>query len=88
MPRLTDNPAAFPRPASEFTKSGTCPDGNDPIDSQDGMSLRDYFAGQVVVGWLAMCADPDVSAAPTSRELAELAYRFADALLKERGAGK
>lgn len=37
-------PSAFPRPASEFTASGTCPDGNDPITPQDGMSLRDYFA--------------------------------------------
>ncbi len=39
-----DGGPAFPRPASEFTGSGTCPDGNDPIRAQNGMSLRDYFA--------------------------------------------
>ena len=28
MSKINDGGPAFPRPASEFTKSGTCPDGN------------------------------------------------------------
>lgn len=41
---INDGGAAFPRPASEYTQQGTCPDGNDPIKSQDGMSVRVYAA--------------------------------------------
>jgi hypothetical protein len=43
--------AAFPRPASEYTKNGTLNDGNEAIDAQGGMSLRDYFAGQALAGF-------------------------------------
>lgn len=40
--------AAFPRAASEYTKSGTLPEGNDAISEQDGMSLLEYYAGQAL----------------------------------------
>jgi hypothetical protein len=68
---------AFPRPASEYTKSGSCPDGNDPIQEQDGMSLRDYFAAQAMAG-LTPAADL------TPVAVAELAYAYADAMLVAR----
>jgi len=37
---------AFPRPASEYTASGSCPNGNKAEDAQSGMTLRDYFAAK------------------------------------------
>ena len=40
---------AFPRAASEYTKSGTLPEGNNAINEQDGMSLLEYYAGQAAV---------------------------------------
>ena len=45
----------------------------------DGMSLRDYFAGQALAGMLA-CSYMNSSKADLSRE----AYRFADRMLAER----
>lgn len=44
MTNFIDGGPAFPRPASEYTASGTCSDGNDPIREQSGMSLHQYFA--------------------------------------------
>ncbi len=48
---------------------------------QAGMSLRDYFAGQALVGLLAQ-EDPD-EAVSTSFD-AEHAYRYADSMLAAR----
>lgn len=47
-----------------------------------GMSLRDWFAGQALAGWLASYAgaDPDMTPDPTST--AALCYRIADAMIK------
>lgn len=52
------------------------------VPPQDGMSLRDYFAGQALAGIIACPgAEPD----DASREgCASLAYGFADAMLAER----
>jgi hypothetical protein len=47
--------------------------------SENGMSLRDYFAGQALAGALA---DPTCDLAPI--ELAKIAYREADAMLAAR----
>lgn len=47
-----------------------------------GMSLRDYFAGQALVGTLA---GPD--AGPRDKDIARRAYELADAMLAERGKG-
>ena len=44
-----------------------------------GMSLRDYFAGQAVTGWLATA----VNLSSETNE-AKQAYKLADAMLKER----
>ena len=46
---------------------------------EDGMTLRDYFAGQALAGYLA---DGVVS---EPQHCAEFAYRMADAMLAERG---
>jgi hypothetical protein len=61
-----DNPPAFPRPG--FT---------DPAGMQEGMTLRDYFAGQA----LAICIK-DFS--KPYEEWALEAYALADAMLAQR----
>ncbi len=92
--------AAFPRPASEYTKSGTLEDGNDAIGAQDGMSLRDWFAGQALGSLHGQIADiftntlriPDSEADKGDVDyamrrafaLAETAYFIADCMIAER----
>ena len=85
---------AFPRPASEYTESGSCADGNDPIKEQDGMSLRDYFAAKAMHAELVTTthepsADALVKAAvlanhSVEQHIAFNAYKLADAMLAER----
>ena len=67
---IKDGGPAFPGfdPASETPK---------PLN---GMSLRDWFAGQALVG---ICANTDWTPA-SSVTLASDAYDLADAMLKER----
>jgi len=56
------------------------------IEASLGMTLRDYFAAKAMQGWLATypndMAVQDVS--PTN--IADFAYRMADAMLKAREA--
>ena len=47
--------------------------------SDSGMDLRDYFAGQVIIGFLAN-NKTDYS----NRHIVELAYAMADEMMKER----
>ena len=60
---INDGGPAFPRHA---------------YDGHDGMSLRDWFAGQALAG---LTADPDM---PTFHKCAEIAYACADAMLAAR----
>ena len=54
--------------------------GNKDITTADlGMDLRDYFAGQIIVGFLAN-NKTDYS----SKLIVELAYELADAMMKVR----
>ncbi len=46
---------------------------------QNGMSLRDWFAGQALAGRLADGTDR------RKRDVAEEAYAYADAMMAERG---
>lgn len=50
----------------------------------DGMSLRDWFAGQALAGWMA---DPNSipSAHDNAKAISESVYKMADAMLAERG---
>jgi hypothetical protein len=68
----SDGGAAFPRPISGITEAEACVGLN--ADAQDGMSLRDYFAGQS----LAMLSRLYVE------DWEERAYTIADALLARR----
>lgn len=52
-------------------------------DELSGMSLRDYFAGQIVAGLLANSSYEDYRPAP----LAMSAYEVADAMIVARKVG-
>ena len=88
MDRKETGGPAFPRPASEYTKSGTLPDGNDAINEQEGMTLRDYFAGQALIG--IMSNDPLLVVLINKNlddpfgAVAEKCGKQADAMIKER----
>ncbi len=49
-----------------------------------GMSLRDYFAGQALAGFVAMYAHPQAIGQPSPEESAAAAYGYADAMLAAR----
>ena len=49
--------------------------------SANGMTLRDYFAGQALTGWVSRLPQ---SSDTTADELAERSYRYADAMIAAR----
>jgi hypothetical protein len=63
---------AFPRPASVSPRVAD-------IKQQDGMTLRDWFAGQAMQGFIAC---PDTQGEPEG--IATWCYQMADAMLKAR----
>jgi len=67
---------AFPRPASRGNNYAT---GEEDVvvDPQRGMSLRDYFASAAVSGDIA-------NGGGLPEEVADYAYRVADAMLARR----
>jgi hypothetical protein len=69
---INDGGMAFPRGATEF--------GGSVWQPQDGMSLRDYFAGQAVI---ALGAHKAVTARGIPW-LAEHAWMIAEAMMAER----
>jgi hypothetical protein len=64
------SPAAFPRPA-DLAQNG-----------QDGMSLRDWFAGQALAGHIA--AHTGRQDFPENEWCATSCYEYADAMLAAR----
>ena len=72
-----DGGPAFPRPMSQDGDGSRA----EAFVAQDGMSLRDWFAGQALAGFSAnhrWLADSWV-------DTAEAAYRQADAMIRARG---
>ena len=67
---IDDGGPAFPIPASESNYY------------QEGMALRDWFAGHALAGNLAY---PCVDSSPESEAI--MAYRYADAMLAARKGG-
>lgn len=51
-----------------------------PVLGDNGMTLRDYFAAHWLTGYIANTTTPDMS----TGLCAEIAYKVADAMLKER----
>ena len=85
----SDGGAAFPvlRTGPKYTDRGT-PYG-EQIYSVGGMTLRDYFAGQALIGIIGkypceICEIKPGGYAPVNVSAAKGAYAYADALLAER----
>ena len=56
--------------------------------TQNGMTLRDYFAAQALTGaqiWDAVINGKNAQFSASTEKLAEVAYAVADAMLKARG---
>jgi hypothetical protein len=82
--RITDDGGpAFPRPIGNNGRPHF--EDSEISSEQEGMSLRDYFAGQAIVGcggWPGTGLGPGES----FQQAAEVAYRVADAMVKARAA--
>ena len=76
MKKIKTGGAAFPRPCGEFNIRGEGKFNN----SQDGMTLRDYFAAKAMQGLLA---NPEFY-----EDEVGYAYKIADAMLAERERGE
>ena len=80
MNTIKDGGAAFPR------------SGNDDCTSEFGMTLRDYFAGQVMNAMISGDAQPYVSTEQHADGItlegvtASRAYQYADAMIAAREA--
>lgn len=73
--KINDGGPAFPRTVQRW---------NDSLDHVEGMSLRDWFAGQALQGVASgFWSNSDMSVLGP-RGLAESAYEFADAMLAAR----
>lgn len=61
---------------------------NSDWTTEDGMTLRDYFAAKALQGWLASYPADAVHpvAAGNTAHVAQMAYIMADAMLEARGA--
>lgn len=75
MTTVEDGGAAFPAPMSYSPETG-------PLAGQTGMSLRDWFAGQVANGMAAHSGTAGISYGP--HDIAGRSYAVADAMLKAR----
>ena len=77
-----DNPQAFPSKNTTIIKHIDKPFMCDDVNESEtiGMTLRDYFAGQAVIGMSTHTSKN----APLPDEMAFGAYSVADAMLKER----
>ena len=71
MTQPNDGGPAFPRAGSDYVKA------------QEGMTLRDWFAGQVLQG---LASDREYYWDHTNEEIATASYNMADAMLKARSA--
>ena len=69
-----DGGPAFPRPMYESEQYSDV--------GEEGMSLRDYFAGQALAGITASLAGPREG--NRRKDYAVAAYRYADAMIAER----
>lgn len=74
MSKQTNDMPAFP---------GQYDHGNGVIERWSGMTLRDWFAGQALAGYLAMYAG-DSTPMPRAEDAGIDCYEYADAILAAR----
>ena len=80
-----DGGPAFPYPRDEDEKRQAAAMGVPVSNYIHGMSLRDYFAGQIVRAVVPFDWNADTSTFPSYAEhFAKSAYALADAMLAER----
>lgn len=79
MSKHNDGGPAFPRPVSEDITSGTQLDGNCTVPEQNGMSLRQWYAGMAMMGIYANPKTFEERLKPA--EVAEGAFNAADAMI-------
>jgi hypothetical protein len=76
-----ENPSAFPRPDDRDAMGCGIREGS------DGMTLRDWFAGQALVGLMSHNAHDHCPLFGDGEPFARDAYLVADAMLAERAKG-
>lgn len=74
---MKDGGQAFPRHYEQVIGSKLEETEMIVLRSVDGMSLRDYFAGQVLMTYRPSTTSPE-------QDIAKACYRVADALIAER----
>lgn len=78
-----DGGPAFPGKSMGFVGVGPFGEAQAQYEETPGMTLRDWFAGQTLVGWLASFGPDQVPLSPYT-QLAAMAYAVADAMIEER----
>ena len=73
---------AFPVPPASALGTGDPRDGVGVVHAQEGMSLRDWFAGMAVQG---LMAHPKIGNSASSEKIADYAWEQADAMIAARG---
>lgn len=81
LKRRLENPPAFPR------EDYQCNGGRGNLE-QEGMNLRDYFAGQVLAGFNEIATEDELGVGfwHEPKKIANRCYLIADAMLKVREA--
>lgn len=83
-----DGGAAFPRFQREHIyRDAYDRSGEEQFIPKDGMSLRDYFAGQALAGIIAAYTGVDLPL-PDDDTAAARAYSYADSMLTKRESQK
>lgn len=78
---MNDGGPAFPLPMVETKESGIIDAGEYSGGENSGMSLRDWFAGQMLVGLIGRHSSLNGDA---HKSLTAMAYQIADAMLVAR----
>lgn len=79
-----DGGPAFPRPPfTPWTRHDNAADAGFASTGHPGVSLRDWFAGQALVGFMA---DPEQTG--SAGDISRAAYSLADAMLRARERGQ
>jgi hypothetical protein len=76
VPRIDDGGTAFPQPAKHYD------DGSSSVPPNNGMTLRDWFAGQALAGLVA-----NINCAYKTQTFAKRALELADAMIAARKGG-
>jgi len=79
-----DNPNVFPHTEEDYVGDGTY-----ERTYMRGLSLRDYFAGQAVYKFrVPLNKVNSMSEKDLAKDMAELSYLIADAMIEERDRGE